>query len=88
MFDMCTEVARQTFRVPPRTLPRDYSSNHYFYGQPESEMQYNEIVSEEKLTFLMTEVMEDYNKKNAQNQISVVIFNSIIEKTLKINRSV
>ena len=36
----------------------------------------------------MNEVMVDYNKANPQEQISVIIFNSIIEKTLKINRSI
>ena len=62
--------------------------NQFFYGQPETETQYNEIIEEKKLTAMLQESIHDYNKSNMQEQISVVIFDVIIEKTLKINRSI
>ena len=81
-------IACSAFKVRNKIFPRDFRVNQFFYGQPESEAHYNEIVDEKKLTILMHETMEAYNKANPQEPISVIIFNSIIEKTLKINRSI
>ena len=88
LYEMVTNVACSAFKVRHKIFPKDWRVNQFFYGQPESETHYNEIVDEKKLTILMNETMVDYNKANPQEQISVIIFNSIIEKTLKINRSI
>lgn len=45
-------------------------------------------MEERKLTVLLTDTMTEYNKHNVQAQINIIIFNSIIEKTLKISRSI
>ena len=71
-----------------KIFPLDPYGNQFFYGLPESENNYNEIVEEKKLTHLLQETIDDYNKNNSSDPISVIIFNSIIEKTLKINRSI
>ena len=71
----------------PRVFPKDPNANGFYYGQPESEGCYNEAADEKRLTAILSEVMADYNKSNPQNQINVVIFSSIIEKTLKISRA-
>lgn len=88
LYDMVIEIACLAFKVRHKIFPKDWRANQFFYGQPESETTYNEIIDEKKLTILLNETMVDYNKANPQEQISVIIFNSIIEKTLKINRSI
>ena len=35
----------------------------------------------------MNDILADYNKNHYKNPIDIVIFNTIIEKTVKINRS-
>ena len=60
---------------------------HFYYGQPESENTYNEKAEERKLIGLLNDTLESYNKLHYHGKLSVVIFGSLIEKTLKINRS-
>ena len=45
------------------------------------------MLEEKKLVSLLNDTLENYNKTHYQEQISVIIFNTLIEKTLKINRS-
>ena len=71
-----------------KIFPRDCKTVQFFYGQPESETIYNEKFEEKKLIALMNDTLEAYNKLHHSAQISVIIFISLIEKTLKINRSV
>ena len=40
-----------------------------------------------KLGQLLNDVLADYNKHHYKNPIDIVIFNTIIEKTIKINRT-
>ena len=40
-----------------------------------------------KLAQVLNDTLADYNKSHYKNQLEVVIFNTIIEKTIKINRS-
>ena len=39
------------------------------------------------MTTVLTECLMEYNKDNSGNEIEVIIFNTIIEKTIKISRS-
>ena len=43
-------------------LPSNFYANNFFYGLPESETQYNEIIDERKLTTLLQDTLLDYNR--------------------------
>lgn len=88
LYEEAKKIACDVFRVRTRMFIGNKDAVQFFYGQPESESAYNEIIDERKLTVLLTDTMNEYNKHNPSNQISVIIFNSIIEKTLKISRSI
>jgi len=88
LYEETKKIAQSVFLVSSKIFPNDFQANQFFYGQPENENQYNEIIEEKKLTALLNDTIEEYNKHHAQDQISVIVFNSVIEKTLKINRSI
>ena len=45
-------------------------------------------MEERKLVTLLNDTLENYNKTHFYQQINVIIFNTLIEKTIKINRSI
>lgn len=64
MFTIAKTIASETFLVRSKIFPRDFHANQFFYGQPESENQYNEIMEEKKLVVMLNDVIEEYNKHN------------------------
>jgi hypothetical protein len=73
-----------------RLLPTDPDVPHYCYGLPEFEDRtYIQMPNDDckKLSNLLNDILADYNKNHYKNPIDIVIFNTIIEKTVKINRS-
>ena len=50
-------------------------------------MTYNIKLEERKLVSLINDTLDAYNKAHVTAPIGVIIFSSLIEKTLKLNRS-
>ena len=61
----------------------------FCYGCPEGKNQYRKKPEDEKIMLqVMTDALIDFNSRSTgKQQIDVVLFNSVIEKVLKINRS-
>lgn len=87
LYETAKRIAMEAFSVRPKIFPREHHLPQFFYGQPESEHTYNEVLEERKLASLLNDTLEAYNKAHYSEQISVIIFNTLIEKTLKINRA-
>ena len=87
MYELAKQVAVESFGVNNRIFPKDPDKPLFFYGLPDNELAYHEIPDQQKLNQLLSDILVEYNKLNIHQQISVTIFDTIIEKTLKINRS-
>ena len=80
-------IASNCFRVRERVFRPDPDEAHFCYGLPDQEVAYNEKPSDQRMQQVLSECITEYNKENAGNEIEVIVFNTIIEKTLKISRS-
>ena len=82
-------IAEKVFvYVRPKVFNFDCDEPQFFYGSPENERAYNEVPEEKKVSHILQETIADYNKDRPSDMINVIIFNSVIEKTLKVNRAV
>ena len=87
LFEKVKVIASNCFRVRERILPANCDEPHFCYGLPDMEDSYIEKPREQKMHNVLTECLIDYNKHNTGNEIEVIIFNTIIDKTIKISRS-
>ena len=87
-YDMAKGIASKIFGVRLKIFNTEPRVPQFFYGAPENDIAYTEIPDERKLTQILQETIQEYNKLKPYERISVIIFNSIIEKTIKVNRAV
>ena len=87
LYEKAKIIASNCFRVRERVFPTTCDEPYFCYGLPDQEDAYNEKPSESKMQSVLTECLMEYNKHHAGNEIDVIIFNTVVDKAVKISRS-
>ena len=66
---------------------RQIDEPRFSYGQGDSST-YNESPETKTVEAMLTDLVLEYNKANPREALDIVIFNTVVEKALKINRSI
>lgn len=88
---LAKKICNEVFTFQERMLPENIDDPQYCYGLPEfEEKTYMQVPPDDgkKLSQVLADVVADYNKFHFKKPIEIVIFNTIIEKTIKINRAI
>ena len=88
LYERTKDIASRIFDVPGNILmDKDQIGEPLFsYGYGDS--LYNESPEPSKVQSMLTDLVLEYNKANPREELDIIIFNTVVEKCLKINRSI
>ena len=88
LYERTKEIGMRVFAVEGRTFVDAKYIDELCFCYGNGEALYHETPEEKKLELMLTDIVLDYNKANPREELDIIIFNTVIEKTLKINRSI
>ena len=88
LYEKTKDICQRIFDEPGRTFASSKYMDEVSFCYGQGDASYNETPASKKLEMILNEAMMEYNKANPREELDIIIFDTITEKTLKINRSI
>ena len=89
LFEKVKIVAKEAFKIKDKDISLTPDQILFCYGNPEGKHNYRLVPEQDKvMQEVMEEALEDYNgQSTGKTMLDIVFFSNVIEKIIKINRS-
>ena len=88
LYERTKAIASRLFDVPGSIFMDARQIDEPFFSYGLGDSLYNESPEAGKVEAMLAELLLEYNKANPREELDIIVFNTVVEKTLKINRSI